>query len=670
MSVVKVIKKNGKEQSFNKEKIVKALNKANKTVDSDSQLTSDQFEKVMNTIMKRLDGFDVISTETIDDFVEMSLTRHNRYSVLKSYEDERARKNSCKEFTPNEEKVLAIIEGDTETRGDNANKNIDDNSSVRDYMAGTLAKSIGKKIIAKVSKNILYGHDKGWWHFHDLDYSPVNRLHNCDLIDAESMLSEQGFVMGNTKIEPHPTTKFRTACNLLSQINLQVSGRQYGGQTQSWAHLLPFVENSRRNYRLALIKKYDEEEPIIKNIRKILSWIGIKTGPYNSNRFNAEVEKELRKEVKEGVKIYQYQVLCHSSSNGQTPFVSNNLCLREAQTPQELNDLAMIIEEILKRRIEGVQDAAGYNISPLFPKLLYWTCDGLNVKEGDPYFYLTELAAVCESCRMQPDIMSEKQMRKVKQGQIIPTMGCRSLLAPIWEDVKYPINKKFHWVLRNFGKNGHYPYDLLGPEYTFEKLLNRTYKTGYKEGEVLVNFRGNTGWLKEKTDEYVIITQPIVYGRWNNGVVTVNLPHAALTAKGNAAKNGTNVIDEFYKVLDDRLKVIRKALELRYDSVAKIKGKNSAILWMHGALARIGAEDTVGDLMKKYPQRASMSLGFAGLYETCRALTGESNTSPAGQKLSAEILKYLNSKCDEWKKEGYCTEKETIISTDFELDED
>lgn len=669
MSISKVIKKNGKEQSFNKDKITKALSKANNSVDKTSQLSQEQFEKVMGTIMKRLDGFDVISTESIDDFVEMALTRHNRYSVLKAYEDERSKKNSKKEFTSNEEKVLAIIDGDTEVRGDNANKNIDDNAAVRDYMAGTLAKSIGKKLISKVDKAILYGHDKGWWHFHDLDYSPVNCMHNCDLVNAEDMLSEKGFVMGNTKIEPHPTTKFRTACNLLSQINLQVSGRQYGGQTQSWAHLLPFVENSRRNYRLGLIKKYDEEEPVIKNIRKVLSWIGIKTGPYDINKFNREVERELRREIKEGVKIYQYQVLCHSSSNGQTPFVSNNLCLREAQTPQELNDLAIIIEEILKRRIEGVQDASGHNISPLFPKLLYWTCDGLNVKEGDPYFYLTELAAKCESARMQPDILSEKQMRKVKQGQIIPTMGCRSLLAPIWEDVKYPIGQKFHWCTSDCGTDGHYPYDILGPEDTFKGFANRKYETGYEHGEILINFRGNTGWLKEKTDNYVIITQPIVYGRWNNGVVTINLPHAALTAKEKAKKNNTDIIEEFYSVLEDRLKIIRKALQLRYDSVSKIKGKNSAILWMHGALARIGAEDTVGDLMKKYPQRASMSLGFVGLYETCRTLIGESNTSERGQALSVEILTFLNNKCEEWKKEGYCVGEETIIKDEFELDQ-
>lgn len=660
MSISKVIKKSGKEQSFTIDKIEKALSKANKSIDEQSRLTDDQFEKVMNTIMKRLDGFDVISTETIDDFVEMALTRHNRYTVLKAYEDERARKNANKEWTPNEEKVLAIVDGESELRGDNANKNIDDNAAVRDYMAGTLAKSIGRKIISRVSKAIWKGHDKGWWHFHDADYSPVNRMHNCDLVDAEDQLTD-GFVMGNTLIEPHPTTKFRTACNLLSQINLQVSGRQYGGQTQSWAHLLPFVENSRRNYRLDLIKKYDNEEKIIKIIRRALSFIGINTGPYNAEKFDADVERELRKEIKEGVKIYQYQVLCHSSSNGQTPFVSNNLCLREAQTQQELDDLAMIIEEIFKRRIQGVQDPTGKYISPLFPKLLYWTCDGLNVKEDDPYFYLTQLAAVCESVRMQPDIMSEKQMRKVKQGQIIPTMGCRSLLAPIWEDTKYPIEKEFYWVPRPFNNNGHYPYEMFTSANTFESLDNREYKTGYDEGEVLINFRGNTGWLKKKTDEYVIISKPVVYGRWNNGVVTINLPHAALTAIENVKKrvadahHMTNavIMGEFFKVIDERLKVVRKALQLRYDSCSKIKGKNSAILWQYGALARMGAEDTVGDLMKKYPQRASMSLGYVGLYETCRALIGESNTTELEQEISKKILTYLNAVCDEWKAEDH-----------------
>lgn len=668
MTVLKVIKKSSKSQAFDIEKIKKALNKANLSTEESSRLNEDQFNKVMTTIAKRLDGFEVISTETIDDFVEMALTRHNRYAVLKSYEEERARKNANKTYTDNEEKVLALIEGDSELRGDNANKNVDDNAAVRDYMAGTLAKSIAQKLLPKF---IWKGHNKGWWHFHDSDYSPVNRMHNCDLVNAEDQL-ENTFVMGNTLISPDEHTKFRTACNLLSQINLQVSGRQYGGQTQSWAHLLKFVQQSRENYRYFLYKRYIEEEPIIQKIRKLLHYIGINTGLYNAKRFDADVEKELRKEVKEGVKIYQYQVLCHSSSNGQTPFVSNNLCLREAETQQELDDMAMIIEEIFKRRIKGVQDPTGRFVSPLFPKLLYWTCDGLNVKEGDPYFYLTKLAAVCESTRQQPDIMSEKQMRKVKKGQIIPTMGCRSLLAPIWEDVKYPITEKFYWdytceseeYLKTLSLDTMTPKDFERVAFDYDIFLDKCSFEGmnkrkYLLGEVAINFRGNTGWLKEVGDDYVIITKPIVYGRWNNGVVTINLPHAALTARENIFKqvpeqtaiNTEDLMKEFYKVLDDRCESVRKALQIRYDSVSKIKGKNSAILWRYGALARIGDEDTVGDLMKQYPQRASMSLGYVGLCETCYALIGESNTTIAGQELSKEILTYLNNKCEAWKKE-------------------
>lgn len=660
MSVLKVIKKNGKEQKFDVEKIKKALSKANKATSEDSRLTEEQFEKVMNTISKRLDGFEVVSTETIDDFVEMALTRHNRYAVLKSYEEERARKNANKVYTPNEEKVLSIIDGDTELRGDNANKNIDDNAAVRDYMAGVLSKSIASKLLPKF---IWKGHNKGWWHFHDTDYSPVNRMHNCDLVDAEDQLNNT-FVMGNTLISPDKHTKFRTACNLLSQINLQVSGRQYGGQTQSWAHLLKFVQQSRENYRYALTKRYNDEEPIIKKVRKVLHWIGIDTGLYNKKKFDADVEKELRKEVKEGVKIYQYQVLCHSSSNGQTPFVSNNLCLREAETQQELDDMAMIIEEIFKRRIKGVQDPSGHYISPLFPKLLYWTCDGLNVKEGDPYFYLTKLAAMCESARQQPDIMSEKQMRKVKKGQIIPTMGCRSLLAPIWEDVKYPLNTLFYWnysygdpeYLKTLSLDTMTPEDFERVSYDYSTFrpkdtLELEEQRKYYIGEIAVNFRGNTGWVKEIGKDYVIITKPVVYGRWNNGVVTINLPHAALTAVETAKKNNSDVMDEFYKVVDNRCESIRKALQIRYEYVSKIKGKNSAILWKYGALARIGDEDTVGDLMKKHPQRASMSLGYVGLCETCYALIGKSNTTPEGQDLSKKILTYLNDKCNQWKEE-------------------
>lgn len=387
--------------------------------------------------------------------------------------------------------------------------------------------------------------------------------------------------------------------------------------------------------------------------------------------FKKTVEGELKTEINEGVKIYQFQVLCHTSANGQTPFVSNNLCLREAQTEQELKDFALLIEEIFKRRIKGVQDADGHYVTPLFPKLLYWTCDGLNIDDNDPYYYLTELAAECEVKRIQPDIVSEKETRRVKQGQIIPSMGCRSLLGPIWEDTKYSINDEFYFI----EGVSTYPYGTFVDKKSFKDFENREYKTGYKEGEVSINFRGNTGWLKEKTDEYVIIEKPVVYGRFNQGVVSLNLPYVALEAKRIYEENNPDnkeLIDIFYDNLSNRLELVRKALKTRNESVSNIKAKNSAILWQYGALARMQPEETVGELMKKYPKRASISVGYMGLYEVCRAIIGESNTSENGQKLSIDVLTFMNNKCEEWKISGELkpNSKTYIINNDdeFELD--
>lgn len=612
---MKVIKRKGNEEDFCLDKIVKALKKANSTVPQDQQMNDEQMQKVINTVSKKLEGYNSISVEDINDFVESALVRHNKYQISKNYILYRENKKNTKKFNLDEEKILMLIDGDSELRGDNANKHIDDNASVRDYIAGIKCKSIAEKILPK---DIVEAHKKGLIHWHDMDYSPVQKLHNCDLVASDDMLNNT-FVMGDTLIEINDETPFRTACNLLAQINLQVSGRQYGGQTITWSHALKFIQNSRNNIRKEIIDDWIED--------------GVE---FNEIKLQQKVEKKLRKEIQEGVKTYQYQILCHQSSNGQTPFVSNNLCLREAETQQELNDFAILIEEIFKRRIKGVKDKNGHFTTPLFPKLLYWICDGLNYKESDPYFYLTELAAKCISLRMQPDIVSEKETRKVKQGQIIPSMGCRSLLSSIWEEHTYPISTKFYW-----NESGEYPYNIFKESQTFESLPNGTYETGYENGQYSINFRGNTGWLVEKTDTTVTIKEPKTYGRWNNGVVTINIPHVALEA--------ITTQTDFYTILDERLELCRKALQLRYKRCCEIQAKNSPILWQFGGLARLNENETVGQLMEKYPQRASISLGYVGLYETCRALIGQSNTTEDGQKLSKEILTYMNHKCDEWK---------------------
>ena len=614
---MRVIKRNESEQDFCLDKIEKAIRKANDTVGKEDQMNDEAVQKVITTVQKKLMGFNSVKVEDIQDFVEQALVRHNKYAVAKSYILYRDSKKKNKKFTENEEKIIALIDGTSSLRGDNANKHIDDNASIRDYIAGIMCKSLANKTLPK---EIIKAHNDGVIHWHDADYSPTQPLHNCDIYDLENMF-KYGFVMGDTLIEPNDETPFRTMVNLAAQVALLISGRQYGGQTMSWIHLVPYIDKSRKIIRKKVIEDFTEA--------------GIEL---NDDKIDQITERKVREEIAEGVKIYQYQILCHSSANGQTPFVSNNLCLREAQTQRELDDFAILIEEILKRRTKGVKDPSGHYISPLFPKLLYWTCDGLNVKKGDPYYYLTELAAKCISKRMQPDIVSEPQTRKHKQGQIIPCMGCRSLLGPIWEERTYPVDTKFFWT-----EGGTYPYEKFLDERTFESLPNGEYKTGYDEGQYCINFRGNTGWLIKKTDTEVVVKQPMVYGRWNNGVITINLPYVALESREKGV--------DFYENLDQWLELCRKAMQERVKSCRKIKAKNSPILWMYGALARLEPEQTVGDLMDAHPTRPTVSLGYVGLYETVMALIGESNTTDNGRKLSKEIMKYLNDKLAQWKKE-------------------
>lgn len=1308
---MKVIKRNDSEQDFCLDKIINAVKKANMSVPEADRMDETAIQKVVATVQKKLEGFNTISVEDIQDLVENSLIRHNKALIAKNYILYRNDKKNKKKFTPSEEKALSLLNGTSELRGDNANKHIDDNGSLRDYFAGLLCKSIANKILPK---KITEAHNKGLIHYHDFDYSPVMPMHNCflgsqkfitergierfdsykdgdkvmvkdkngvtreatvhtygkqkmyeivlkygtrykrsiyctenhgwflidgtktnkikvgdklilnktylnnnlnidsiddarmwclgfiigdgcdhmcsntlhtqvrlcgkkneyinnfkkagyrikiqygdyvpyikgiskqdfleskswrflnerqkaflflglmaadgrnngksiassdnrvidliyscagmanyfitsskkvtentnfkdnreityisflspqvdkycfkvesikpyakgiekiaycveepithsftleggvitsncDLLNIEDMFTN-GFQMGTTKIEPNDETPFRTICNLLSQISLIVSGRQYGGQTVSWAHTLPYINNSRKLIRKEFTTRNWFTNLIYNKLHLMQKYCSKK------------VEEKLRQEIAEGVKIYQYQILCHSSSNGQTPFVSNNLCLREAETEQELKDFALLIEEIFKRRIKGVKDKTGHYVSPLFPKLLYWECEGLNVNPTDPYYYLNELAAECEIKRMQPDINSEKECRRIKEGQIIPSMGCvdkdeivtyryngdvfiesilrmynkfaeifgekeqltndcyyidlenveiydstskgfvkclrmnrnadasdwkclkisngrslmctsdhplavvgkgrtlvkdinvgdeiecttevfnsgrehldndyswllgtilcdgcydkqisssfamngeddiieryqnamnkcfgldtevvewhrglkgnykevkvkrgsvskketikkfidlfgglrkkerripqiifnsdeetrlsffggmidadgyihfsdkhnfcyveigstnkelalqqmylaqslgynakvllnrytskdkskiryriyfevddriikyitsekkrnnfnklthkqnknnvykineiidygyrneysydvttesdrfdvsliashncRSLLGPIWEETKFDINTSFYWVdAHNIDGVKQYPYGTFVEKRTFKELPNGKYKSGYEEGEYVINFRGNTGWLLEKDDNSVTVYMPKTYGRFNQGVVTINLPHVALEANGD--------IKEFYKLLDERLELCREALKTRNESVKKIKAFNSEILWMHGALSRMNSGETVGDLMEKYPKRASISLGYAGLYETCRALIHESNTSEKGIKLSKEVLEFMNKKCKEWKEQDnlnysiYGTPEESLTS--------
>lgn len=634
---MKVYKRNGAEQDFCLDKIINAIKKANNAVSDDGKLTDEQFDKVVATVEKFLEPFDTVKVEDIQDLVEKALMKHNRYEIAKAYILFRDKKQNQKLYDDVDEQVLAITKGESaELRGDNANKHIDVNSSIRDYIAGTECKSLAQKML---DKSIITAHKKGWLHYHDMDYSPVMPLHNCDVFNIEDML-DNGFMMNDTKITR--PRRFSTAANLAAQINLIISGSQYGGQTFSWAPLAKYVESTRVDCKIELL-----------TILSVLpKWLAFILKPW----YNKMVEVMVKRDVHVGIKTYQYQVLCHQSSNGQTPFVSNVINLREAMGEREQKDLAFIIEEILKRRTKGVLDKLGKPMPPLFPKLLYYTCDGLNVKKDDPYFYLTELAAKCITVRMQPDIISEKKNREVKKGQMIPCMGCRSFLAPIWEERRYSRNTKFYW---QYVTSNNIQYEgAPGRNIDFNRKIEYSVLPHSDANcEIAINFRGNTGWLKETTDEEVVILQPIVYGRFNMGVVTINLPHCALSAVKSVKDNNMDskyLKDEFYRILDERLEICHKALLTRWESVKNIKAKNSPILWQHGALARLNEEDTIGDwVMKHEPAFTSISLGYVGLYETCMALTGESNTSAKGQKTSSKILQYLNKKCEEWKEEDH-----------------
>lgn len=690
---MKIRKRNGIEQDFDVKKIENAVKKANATVSKESKLSEEDVAKVAETAKKFLKGFSVVDVQQVQDCVEKALMKHNWFDVAKSYVLYRDMKLKEKKFSLDEEKIMAICSATSEdVSGDNANKRATVLGTMRDYIAGTKCKTIGRKML---SKEITAAHDKGIIHFHDMDYSPVMPISNCALINTFDMF-KNGFMMNDTWIDPPHS--FATGANLQAQINLIVSGSQYGGQTVSWAALAPFVDVSRRRIRekyLSVLKELDA----------------------NYDKLDELVEREVRKEVFKGVETYQYQCICHTSSNGQSPFVSVILNLVEAKTEREQKDLALIIEAVLTERIKGVKNKDRRYTAPLFPKLIYFIEDGINLKKGDPYFYLTELAARCNVCRMQPDYVSVKKCREAKEGFLVSPMGCRSFLTPYWHEVQYAMSRdiapgeKFHFL--NVDKeitpeklwkkyteeegmvpdkeNKIYPY-LVGTSSGLIKFLQKNgeevrihtiglikLKNGkpidwelglnyeildepnkdyiclslepksireipdgtYDEYKIVYNFIGNTGTIIKKENGVVTCKEPKTYGRWNQGVVTLNVPYIALQSKKKDI--------DFWSVLDSASELVHKALLARHASIKKIKAKNAPILWMYGGMSRLDPED---DLSSMYGDvdYTTISFGYIGLYETCQALIGKSNTSEEGKKLSKDILTFFNNKCNEWKK--------------------
>lgn len=645
-------------KTIGKEKFVKEISKY--------ILVDGTLDKVIETTQKFLKPFDTATVEDISDVVERALMKCNSYEVAKEYITYRNNKQKKKKFTDTEEKCLSVIDGtNEELRGDNANKRIDVNSSARDYIAGTVCKSIAEKILPP---DVLKAHKKKYIHFHDMDYSPVMHEHNCCVFDMEDML-DNGFCMNDVGIKS--PKRFSTAANLCAQANLIISSLEYGGQSFSWTGLAKYVDTTRLDiaikYALNLLKIDDNKLDLsfCKNVDDVYKEYKKRTSLFkrmSKKDFIDFVERETKHDIHIGVKTYQFQVLCHQSSQGQTPFVSNVLCLREAESEHEQKDLAFIIEEILKRRIKGVTDKNGLRMAPLFPKLLYYVSDGLNKNPEDPYYYLTKLAAKCMATSMQPDIISEKKNREAKHGQIVPAMGCRSFLQGIWIEKTYPIDTKFHWQEID---NTNVQYDgAPGKNFNYAKGFG-TYSELPFKNNIVINFRGNSGWVKTFNHENktVTIIQPKVYGRFNGGVVTLVLPHAALTARKNVnEKYGLEVAaykqeylqeykDEFYKVLNERLELCHKGLLARWElSIKKIKAKNSPLLWQYGALARLPEDASIGDwIMSHEPDFTSFSLGYVGLYETCRAILNDTNTSKDGQDFSIEVLQFMNNTMKKWK---------------------
>lgn len=551
---MKIIKRSGKEVDFDQNKIANAIIKANLTVDENEQLTEKQIAKIVDDITKLCKKTRrATSVEEIQDMVERAIMQEGAFSVAKNYITYRYERQLIRQANTTDKQILSLIECENEeVKQENSNKNPVVNSVQRDYMAGEVSKDITKRFL--LPKDIVKAHESGEIHFHDADYF-AQHMHNCDLVNLEDML-QNGTVISGTMIErPHT---FATACNIATQIIAQVASSQYGGQSISLTHLAPFVDVSRQKFRRETTKEFEE--------------LGIKI---SEEQLNEIVENQVRKEINKGIQTIQYQVVTLMTTNGQAPFITVFMYLGEARNEREKKDLAMMIEETLKQRIQGVKNQKGVYITPAFPKLIY-VLEEQNIHEDSPYFYLTELAARCTAKRMVPDYISEKKMLELKVdkngvGHCYTCMGCRSFLTPYVDE------------------NG----------------------------------------------------QPKYYGRFNQGVVTVNLIDIALTAGKN--------MDKFWQVFDERMDLCHRALRLRHERLLGTHSDAAPILWQHGALSRLQPGEKIDKLL--YGGYSTISLGYAGLWETVFALSGKKMTSPEGKELGLKIMEKLNFYTKKWRSE-------------------
>ena len=556
-----VIKRNGSEVTFDITKIIAAITKANESVDESIRMTPMQIQRIAESVeFSCLKMNRSPSVEEIQDLVEYQIMAHGAFEVAKNYVTYRYTRSLVRRSNTTDEKILSLIECcNEEAKQENANKNPVVNSTQRDYMAGEVSRDITERIL--LPQEIVEAHREGIIHFHDADYY-AQHMHNCDLVNLEDML-QNGTVITGTLIErPH---SFATACNIATQIVAQVASNQYGGQSISLTHLAPFVEVSRQK-----IRKIVEAE---------MASIGADPG---AEKITELVETRLREEIRRGVQTIQYQVVTLLTTNGQAPFITVFMYLGEAENEREKKDLAMIIEEMLLQRYQGVKNEDGVWVTPAFPKLIY-VLEEDNITEDAPYWYLTELAAKCTARRMVPDYISEKKMRELK-GDVYTCMGCRSFLTP--------------------------------DRFTDAGIGNIANAKNYQPG-------------KHK-----------YYGRFNQGVVTINLPDVALSSGGD--------LDKFWKIFEERLELCHKALQCRHNRLKGTPSDAAPILWQYGALARLKKGETIDKLL--FNGYSTISLGYAGLYECVKYMTGKSHTDPAATPFALSIMQKMNDKCAEWKK--------------------
>ena len=557
---MKIIKRSGAENTFDREKIENAVAKANITVEEKDRLSEGEIEEIAQNIENKCSEMNrAMDVETIQDWVEADIMRHGKYTVAKHYITYRYERSIVRQANTTDKQILSLLNFENEeVKQENSNKNPTVNSVQRDYMAGEVSKDITRRFL--LPDDIVEAHEKGMIHFHDADYF-AQHMHNCCLVNLEDML-QNGTVISGTYIEkPH---SFSTACNIATQIIAQVASNQYGGQSISLTHLAPFVEVSRQKIRRIVLAE--------------MASIGVDPG---EEKISELVEDRLREEIRRGVQTIQYQVVTLLTTNGQAPFITVFMYLNEARSEAEKHDLAMIVEETLRQRYEGVKNEKGVWITPAFPKLIY-VLEEDNIHEDAPYWYLTELAAKCTARRMVPDYISEKKMKELK-GDVYTCMGCRSFLTP--------------------------------DRFTDAGIGNVANAGNYEPG-------------KHK-----------YYGRFNQGVVTINLPDVALSSGGNTEK--------FWQIFEERLELCHKALRCRHERLLGTTSDAAPILWQYGALARLKKGETIDKLL--YNGYSTISLGYAGLYECVKYMTGKSHTDPSATPFALAIMQKMNDKCKQWK---------------------